>query len=353
MNEINKLIERINDLEKENAELGKWQASVNKMLDGILNLVSQISDNKEDKKVIENELRELWQYVHINRYRIDSLPYELQDPDYNSFFFKPHILSRKETIRQISEEGKSISRFGDGEFAAIVGQKRWNFQGESELLAARLTEVLASKDENLLIGLHPTFYMNLFDVPEEQADGVRAYMHPMVRKLHAQLLDKEKLYGNALFHNMESDEEVHDIKKIWDERDCIFIEGVHTGMGVGNDLFDNCKSIGRILGPAENAIDRYDEILNEALKQPKDKLMLLALGPTATVLAYDLYKNGYQAVDIGHADLIYEAYIRRSYDINKVEIPYKYCRVDECVEGRVIEAIDDDRYRRQIIAVIE
>ena len=28
--------------------------------------------------------------------------------------------------------------------------------------------------------------------------------------------------------------------------------------------------------------------------------MLLALGPTATVLAYDLSKLGYQAIDIGH-----------------------------------------------------
>jgi len=30
------------------------------------------------------------------------------------------------------------------------------------------------------------------------------------------------------------------------------------------------------------------------------------LGPTTTVLAYDLYKNGYQAIDIGHVDLEHE-----------------------------------------------
>ena len=32
----------------------------------------------------------------------------------------------------------------------------------------------------------------------------------------------------------------------------------------------------------------------------KINYFLLALGPTATVLAYDLCKMGYQAVDIGH-----------------------------------------------------
>jgi hypothetical protein len=37
-----------------------------------------------------------------------------------------------------------------------------------------------------------------------------------------------------------------------------------------------------------------------------DKLILIALGPTATVLAYDLAKKGYQAIDIGHLPSCYE-----------------------------------------------
>ena len=32
----------------------------------------------------------------------------------------------------------------------------------------------------------------------------------------------------------------------------------------------------------------------------KEYLVLLSLGPCATVLAYDLSKKGYQALDIGH-----------------------------------------------------
>ncbi len=353
MNRIDELIERIDELEKKNTELLKWQASVNQLLKSIFDTVMQLSEDNKEIQNVNDELQKLWQYASINRYRIDSLPYELQDPDYKSFFFKPHILSKEETIRQITEERKSIARLGDGEFAAIVKQKRWNFQGESEFLSYKLKEVLSCDDENLLIGLHPTFYMNLFDVPESQADGVRAYMHPMVRRLHAQLLDRNKKYANALFHNMYSEEDVKSIKRIWDGRECVFIEGIHTGMGVGNDLFDNCKTIERILGPAENAIDKYDEIMREASRQPKNKLILLALGPTATVLAHDLHKEGFQAVDLGHADLIYEGYIRKTYDINNVEIPYKYCRIDECVDGREIETIDDEKYNSQVISIIK
>ena len=246
----------------------------------------------------------------------------------------------------------SLARLGDGEFAAIVCQKRWNFQGVSELLSKRLQEVLASDEEGLLIGLHRTFYSNLFDLPEDDADGVRAYMQPMVRQLHAQLLCRDRQYADALFHNIDSDVDIKELKQIWDGRDCVFIEGVHTCMGVGNDLFDNCGSIKRILCPAENAIDRYDEILAEAEKQPKDALMLIALGPTATVLAYDLYRSGYQAIDIGHIDLIYEKYVRKADGLANVSIPYKYCTMDERISGRIIPDPEDPIYRSQIIAKI-
>lgn len=353
MEPINDLIAKISELEKENEELRKWQCTVNRLLDQMLDMLTGLSENKKDKSEIEKEFNSLWTYASINRYRINSLPYELQDPDYRSFFFKPHILSKEETIRQIVEERKSIARLGDGEFAAIVRQKRWNFQSESELLSVRMQEVLKSDHKDLLIGLHPTFYMNLFGLPEDEADGVRAYMQPMVRRLHAELLDRNKIYGNALFHNMDTDADVAALKRIWDRRDCVFIEGVHTCMGVGNDLFDNCHSIERILGPAENAIDKYDEIMSQALKQSKEKLILLALGPTATVIAHDLFKEGYQAVDIGHIDLIYEAYIRKLPNLYSVNIPYKYCSRDERIAGRNIETSDDPEYRSQIVAVVQ
>ena len=79
-----------------------------------------------------------------------------------------------------------------------------------------------------------------------------------------------------------------------------------TGLGVGNDLFGNAGSIQRILAPAENAFSKYPQILDACMEQPEDSLFLLALGPTATVLASDLCKAGRQAVDIGHVDLEYE-----------------------------------------------
>ena len=41
-------------------------------------------------------------------------------------------------------------------------------------------------------------------------------------------------------------------------------------------------------------------------KLPKDRLILIVLGPTAKPLAYDLTKLGYRALDLGHMAKAYE-----------------------------------------------
>ncbi len=343
------LLQRISVLEEENAQLRNWQRQMNTLCSQMLDMLEQ---QKADLDAKSGKMEELWRFESINRWRIDSLPYELRDPDYKSEVFKPHFYTVAETRRLIIEGHKSIARLGDGEFSAIAGMQRWNFQGRSEKLAARLLEVLQSNRDDMLIGLNPTFYMDLSDLPELDADGVRAYMRPEVRRQHAALLDRERHYADALFHNMYSEKDVEEIKNIWRDRDCVIVEGVHTGSGVGNDMFDGCKSIKRILCPAENAFDCYDEILNAALEQNKDSLMLLALGPTATVLAYDLCCHGYQAVDIGHTDLIYEKYRSGLQDLYQVKIPYKYCSADERIKGREIPDIDDKDYLAQVVARI-
>ena len=51
---------------------------------------------------------------------------------------------------------------------------------------------------------------------------------------------------------------------------------------------------------------------------PKSVLFLVALGPTATVLAYDLSKIGYQAIDIGHIDISFVwVATYRDYNVNQ------------------------------------
>jgi hypothetical protein len=118
---------------------------------------------------------------------------------------------------------------------------------------------------------------------------------------------------------------------------------------MGNDLLATAASVRRIVGPATNAFERYDDLYREATKQPRNMLFLLALGPTATVLAHDLAEDGYRALDIGHIDIEYEWFLRKA--IEKIVIPGKY--VNEAKGGqRVDDRLVDSDYHRQVIATI-
>lgn len=273
----------------------------------------------------------------------NNLGWEINDRKFLDKLWYPQIMSIEDTIEDIVTNHKSIARFGDGEFGIMCGVQRWRFQRNDEALANRLKEVLHSKRSDVLVGLID-FYGDFGSWTERAANSVRLYLTPEVRKQHYALLERDRLYANTSISRNESWEQVRNQKRIWEGRDCVFIEGYQTRMGVGNDLFDNAKSIVRILCPAESAFDRYEEIYNEAIKQPKDRLMLIALGPTASVLAYDLATQGYQAVDIGHADISYEWLIKGG----RARIPNKY--TNEEPGGYIVEEIHDTEYEAQIIA---
>ena len=136
---------------------------------------------------------------------------------------------------------------------------------------------------------------------------------------------------------------------MWEEENILIVEGEYSRLGVGNDLFDNASSIERIICPSENAYEKYDKILYDTIKYGKNKLILLALGPTATVLAYDLYKAGFRAIDIGHVDIEYEWFLRKATEKIKIETKY----VTEVKGGENdIQDINDEKYEKEIVSKI-
>lgn len=78
------------------------------------------------------------------------------------------------------------------------------------------------------------------------------------------------------------------------------------------------------------------------------ELILLALGPAATVLARDFALNNMQALDIGHIDIEYEWFL--SGVTEKTIIKGKY--VNEASNGRIVCDCDDVEYNNQIISKI-
>lgn len=266
----------------------------------------------------------------------------------------PKVASIDETIQHIVENRCSISRFGDGEMLLTSPNRKIGFQKGDPILAQRLREVLTSHNEGHLVCISDTF-SDLYRYNRKARRFWRTHFF-LYGKWWDHYLVAERLYYNTFitrpymdFASKEaSGSWFHNMKAIWKDRDLVFIEGEKSRLGVGNDLFDNVKSIRRILCPARDAFNRYNDILNEAQKLDKDVLFLIALGPTATVLAYDLFKSGYQAIDAGHVDIEYEWWRLGTH--RKVKLEHKY--VNEISGGDKVKSVTDDIYNQQIIAKI-
>lgn len=265
----------------------------------------------------------------------------------------PRVASIDETIQRIAESQCSVSRFGDGEVLLTSPEKEIGFQKGDAALAKRLREVLTSHDEGHLVCVSDTF-SDIYRYNRKARRFWRTHFF-LYGTWWDQMLVPERLYYNTFitrpYMDFASKEACgrwfHDMKAIWKNRDIVFIEGEKSRLGIGNDLFDNARSIRRILCPPRDAFDRYDEILNEARKLEKGVIFLIALGPTATVLAYDLFKSGYQAIDAGHVDIEYEWW--RMGAKRKVKLERKY--VNEVANGNQV-ADAGEAYQNQIIAKI-
>lgn len=265
---------------------------------------------------------------------------------------KPEVTSIVETLNHIIENKSSLCRLGDGEFELIWG-KNLGFQRYTPEISKRMKEVLNSNEANILIGV-PEIFGDLNIYQPFTKNFWKEYRLVHIEQLKSMLTSGRKYYNAQTTRFVDFAVDQTDVciplfRKIWDKRDVYIVEGEQTRIGVGNDLLDNAANVYRILAPAKNAYDVYDRIVSSVVKHaPKGSLIIIALGPTATIMAYDLAKMGYQALDLGHFDIQYECHLRGI--SSKEPIPGKY--VNEAAEaGQTVDdnAIKDERYRKSII----
>ena len=269
---------------------------------------------------------------------------------------KIQVASLEETIEKIITEKCSISRFGDGEFYLMDGQDI-AFQKANADLVERLKRIIQSNENNHLVcisnGINPHNYR---EFTKKHIKWMRNHFKNTIKN-RLKYIDINRKYYNLLisrfwipFKDKNRAKKVSGIiKNIWDNRNVVIIEGEKTRMGVGNDLLINVRSCQRILCPSTNAFSKYEEILGCAKSFHKDSLFLIALGPTATVLAYDLYQLGYQALDIGHIDLEYEW--MKLGALQQIDLPDRY--VNEVSGGNNVDDCNDEKYLSEIKYIIK
>lgn len=217
-----------------------------------------------------------------------------------------HVVEEFETIRVIIKHKSSISRYGDGEFRIC---KNGNCYGEREPaddLRKRLRQVLQSDEKNMLIGIPRA--EGRYDLQRYDPKKAKAWM--LIQKKVSHLLSSKRIYYSAFITRPDSAFHIdceaywNLCKEIWKGRKVILVQnkaGKNFDRAIGLDFFSGAKSIHYITAPQTGAWTEQKRIYNDVVKTfDKDHLVLLAVGPTATVLAFDLHMAGYQALDLGH-----------------------------------------------------
>lgn len=267
------------------------------------------------------------------------------------------IMTSEETVAYIKEHHCSIARFGDGELGLMLERGEVRFQKKSAALAEKLKDVFRYASSNVLICM---------PYPIQSTKGFMKHgklfwkgwclqqQKDIVTEIR-QLMGREYLFGDSFvsrpFSGYKSKARSRRlfplIKELWENKDVLFVEGEGTRLGIGNDLFDNTKSIKRILAPAENAFDVYPEIVKTIEAVWNGELIIMALGPTATVLAYELSVKGMQLLDVGHIDIQYEWYLEGT---AYTAIKNKY--VNEVKGANTVTACHDQKYLSQVVAKV-
>ncbi len=292
-----------------------------------------------------------WMKV-VRKLRIDIIMNRIASSICRLRMDKYNIMSIDETINYIIKNKCSVARYGDGELLIAAYGTSIGFQKSDECLKKRLVEVLTKESSNVLICIIGK--INCYS--GEKYRELTPYWKKMIKQnfyAWTKYISANRIYGDASLTRFvgvtsldEARKHVEKIKKIWEDRNIIIVEGEKTRIGVGNDLIDNVTAVKRVLCPSKSAFDLYSEILEAVIdvsKEEKDPLVLIALGPTATVLAYDLGGLGIQALDIGHIDICYERFLTG----NQGAIPGKY--TNESLGGDIVGECNDAEYVNSIV----
>lgn len=201
----------------------------------------------------------------------------------------PSVIPERQTMDLVLA-GRSLARFGDGEFNLCAGHAAKRQKPDARL-QRRLVDLLAHPGD-CLIGIpnlaSPTPKAAFWS---EQASRMLPFL-------------KDRTYASAFISRPDSAPWIDtpdywaDVEALWRGQDVTVVRGGRHGLSKA-DLI-GARTVHEVMAPERDAWSDYDELL-ELIGTPAR--VLLCLGPTATVLAADLCAKGVHAIDIGHVGL--------------------------------------------------
>lgn len=269
--------------------------------------------------LMQNDLqqRELDQRYQIKDELIEECVCEFEE--YKSKYEQLNVLDSVSTINILMSYPKSFTRYGDGEIHIMQGKDQ-PFQKYDPLLAEKMKHILGTKREDVYVGLNQAYFQSPQNFTERNRKFYRLY-GTGYRRFFTEHCVKDSVYLDASCFGAyyrfgdEYDFEGHydRIKQLFADKKIAIISGEGVIEKLEYDVFERATDKMILHGPRIHAFSEYDSLLkkiNETI--PKDYLVCIILGQTATVLVPDLTDMGYMAWDVGHVAKDYDAYMKKT-----------------------------------------
>ncbi len=207
----------------------------------------------------------------------------------------PSVLSELETLRAVVG-GRSIARYGDGEFKLCWGRPIKS-QEFDPALQTRLCDILQDPGA-CLVG-----------IPSIRSCTPKARFWS--KYLRASSLLAPRSYVSSFISRPDSAPWINTpeywnlLASLWRDQDVTLVRGGRKSLQV-DDLI-GARTVTEVVGPRQHAWAEYDRLLKQI---GRPRRALLCLGPTATVMAVDLCARGVHAIDLGHTALFWRKHVR-------------------------------------------
>lgn len=254
-------------------------------------------------KLVEQLLAEVRAEKRMMRMILDSTTADMEN-DITATLAQVQC-TMAQTLDAVLAERLSLARFGDGEFLLMTNEgQSLRFQRNAPGLRHELTRAMNPDwlaPGRVMVTLPPPFRGNLHWL------GVWIGTWPLVKAL----IDPAKRYGQSqisrpIFFQQEGVAGVAQWRRLWQGREVLVVTGRGSRFELLPALFDGAGKVDFLYAAPEHAYSDRDEIMKDVIaRATADTIVLLSLGPTATILAHRIAAAGIQALDIGHISASY------------------------------------------------
>lgn len=201
------------------------------------------------------------------------------------------ILDEFDTIEAVLS-GKSLSRHGDGELKVMHGAG-YSREPANASLTAELVQTFMQPHTDCLIGI-PTW--------DERGPKYQNWLRHKAR--FDKLIQPKVLYASAFVTRPDSAPWIHSrdyarrVERIWRDKRVVVVCEKQGSMVKTVAL--GAAEVKHLACPRQQAFGAIDKLESKILAMKPDVAILCA-GPTASILANRLARNGLQGVDLGSA----------------------------------------------------